>query len=131
MISRCLNGRPPGLRLPRASDRETCDDPAAPVEADQLSDLRTRQQTTTIQRVAAAGGAVTRRCRRVENRRIAAAVFSDARYRGRVERIRWAATRATRSGEPALTPIEHTLDDAAPPADAAYWHELEHPAGAG
>ncbi len=58
------------------------------------------------------------------NRRIAAEVFGDARYRGRVERIRWAATRAARSGEPPLTPIEHTLDDAAPPADPAYWHEL-------
>ena len=44
------------------------------------------------------------------NRRIAEALFGHSRYRGRVERIRWAAPRATRSGEPALTPIEHTLD---------------------
>lgn len=58
------------------------------------------------------------------DREIAAAVFGDSRYRGRVERIR--RQRAPQvSEDPAELPrIELRLDRDAPPADAAYWREL-------
>lgn len=61
---------------------------------------------------------------RESNRAIAEAVFGDARYRGRVERIR---RQPAHEDEPAtLTgrPVELRLDHDAPPADAAYWREL-------
>lgn len=57
------------------------------------------------------------------NRQIAEAVFGDARYRGRVERIR---RRVASEGESDTdgSRVELNLDHAAPAADARYWREI-------
>ena len=75
----------------------------------------TPEQRAEVLRRAAAGES---------NREIAAAVFGDARYRGRVERIRRKAPDAPDNAAGERPVIELQLDRHAPPADAAYWREL-------
>ena len=58
------------------------------------------------------------------DRQIAAAVFGDSRYRGRVERIRRQAAAVVEESVPAPPRIELNLDHEAPPASAAYWREV-------
>jgi len=68
---------------------------------------------------------VLRRAQAGESKRkIAEAVFGDARYRGRVERIMRAETIDPARSGPELPPLELKLDHTAPPADARYWREL-------